>query len=174
MARWSHASFSEGDYPDSYARFLSLFGHCFVVEDGKGRRRAHYELLSEYMPEPLEAFAVVIYMNNYNKFMKMHWRDADTLSSVSNTTGGGASGGALFTQDGKGGAKYGGWSEEGMVFYNRVHDTIEYQRKRAERKSFEAKVRKLIQEKGKKGAKRKVSTIPVRNGISKLRRLVTR
>jgi hypothetical protein len=112
-----------------------------------GSGKLHYELLRTYMPDGLEAFAITIYTNNYNKFMRTHWRAKHCigceLSSVSHTTDTAvvSDSQSLFTSDSKGGGKYGGWSDEGKTFYNRVFDVIE--RQRAEpvaRKAFEEKV----------------------------------
>jgi hypothetical protein len=147
-----------------------------VVDDqggskkGNGSGRSHYELLSNYMPVPLEAFTVVIYTNNYKKFMNLHWKcDGGELSSVSTVSG---PEDTLFTNDSRGAGKYGGWSEDGMEFYNRVFEVIERQRTRSFRKGFEEKVRKLIQKANQGGGKRIRSGIAVRNSIATLDRLV--
>jgi hypothetical protein len=103
-------------------------------ELGVERPTMSYELLSNYMPEALEAFAVVIYANNYKKFLQEHWKyDSGELSSVS---GGAESTESLFTSDGRGAGKYDGWSEDGMELYNRIFGVVERQRKRPERKAL--------------------------------------
>jgi hypothetical protein len=182
IARWSESGLRTGEGAEKYATFLAIFGRCFVVESssgtgggrkGGGSGRTHYELLSEYMPEPLEAFAVTIYTNNYQKFLKQHWKsDSSDLSSVSDETSGGGSGLSLFTSDSRGAGKYAGWSEDGKVFYNRMYDVIEKQRSGGGRKDFEEMVRRKVQQANQGGKKRKCMGVTVRNGISKLRRLV--
>jgi hypothetical protein len=151
----------------------ALFGKCFVVEDdkhNKGSGRTHYELVSQYMPEPLEAFAVVLYANNHKKFLKQHWKGSDCNGDVSTFSSGGL---GSFTQESRGGGKYSGWSDEGMKFYNRVFDVLEEQRMNNRRRvQFEEKVRSLIQKTNSKKRKRKRAGVMVRNKLSKLNSLV--
>jgi hypothetical protein len=171
---WSQSGFGEGEGKEKYALFLSLFVRCFVADDQKVKGssgRTHYELMSTYMPVPLEAFAVVMYTNNYKKFIRTHWKhDSEDLSSSLGTPG---SIDTLFTSDGRGAGKYGGWSEQGMEFYNRVYEVLERQRARPCRRGFEEKLRKLVQQSNQGGKKRKRNSIPVRNGIAMLTHLVS-
>jgi hypothetical protein len=169
---WKETALSAGPGQDKYAEFLTLFGKCFVVEDdkhNKGSGRTHYELVSQYMPEPLEAFAVVLYANNHKKFLKQHWKGGDCDGDVSTFSSGGL---GSFTQESRGGGKYSGWSDEGMRFYNRVFDVLEEQRMNNRRVQFEEKVRSLIQKTNSKKRKRKRAGVMVRNKLSKLNSLV--
>jgi hypothetical protein len=180
---WSNAGFINGAGKDKYAHFLALFGKCFVPDESKmsgkraycGSGKTHFELLSTYMPHPMEAFAVTIYTNNFNKFMSMHWKHPTTtdceISSVSDTATGNTKA-SMFTGESQGSGKYGGWSDEGMTFYNRVFDVIEKQRAEPRRKAFEEKVQKYIQQGSQGGKKHKRPRMTVRNGLSKLKHLV--
>jgi hypothetical protein len=165
---WKDTAFSAGEGEAKYAEFLALFAKCFVAEGEKRGGSTHYELISQLMPEPLETFAVVLYANNYKKF-KQYWKEDDESGDVSTFSSGGL---GSFTQGSRGGGKYGGWSDDGMTFYNRVFDVIEEQRMSNQRIRFEEKVRSKIQKSHQKTKKRKRVGVAVRHSLSKLNGLV--
>ena len=173
VARWVKEGLRDGDGAEEYKQFLLLFAECF---SGGGsvaaRNNESFKNLSEYMTVTVEAFALVLYTNNYWKWMKLHWRDGDvsTISMDSRRS----KEGALFTSEARGSSKYEGWSREGYILYNRVFGVLEMQRRHARSgKRFEDSLRRLFQSRN-NGKKRKRSTtvIEIRNGISELDRIM--
>lgn len=173
MTRWVREGLRDGDGVEEYKRFLLLFAECF---SGGGsvaaRNNESFKNLGEYMTVTVEAFAIVLYINNYWKWTKMHWRDGDvsTISEDSRRS----KEGALFTNEARGSSKYEGWSREGYILYNRVFGILELQRRHPRSgKRFEESLRKMFQSRN-NGKKRKRSTtvIAIRNGISELDRIM--
>ena len=124
VARWVKEGLRDGDGAEEYKQFLLLFAECF---SGGGsvaaRNNESFKNLSEYMTVTVEAFALVLYTNNYWKWMKLHWRDEDvsTISMDSRRS----KEGALFTSEARGSSKYEGWSREGYILYNCVFGVLE-------------------------------------------------
>jgi hypothetical protein len=163
----------DGDGVEEYKRFLLLFAECF---SGGGsvaaRNNESFKNLGEYMTVTVEAFAIVLYTNNYWKWTKMHWRDGEvsTISEDSRRS----KEGALFTNEARGSSKYEGWSREGYILYNRVFGVLEVQRRHPRSgKRFEESLRRMFQSRN-NGKKRKRSTnvLAIRNGISDLDRIM--
>jgi hypothetical protein len=184
IQRWSRTGLGEGVGKEEYARFWAEFVSVFVERDagGRGQRRygrSHWELLSEYVEVPMESFAVLLYMNNYDKFMNEYWKwgneDSATLTSgLTAATPSSAGVPSRFTDCSRGTGKYSGWSDEAMVLYNLVFAVLERQRLAlGSRKSFDERVKKLVQRKDLGKSKRKFAgRVEVRNGMSKLMRLM--
>ena len=173
VVRWVKEGLRDGDGVEEYMWFLLLFAECF---SGGGsvaaRNNESFKNLGEYMTVTVEAFAVVLYTNNYWKWTKMHWRDGDvsTISEDSRRS----KEGALFTNEARGSSKYEGWSREGYILYNRVFEILEVQRRHPRSgKRFEESLRRMFQSRN-NGKKRKRSTtvIAIRNGISELDRII--
>jgi hypothetical protein len=173
LARWAKEGLREGSGVEEYKRFLLLFAECFSGGGSVAARNNEcFKNLAEYMTVTVEAFAVVLYTNNYWKWMKLHWRDGDisTLSEDSRRS----KEGALFTNEARGSSKYEGWSSEGYILYNRVFGMLEVQRRDARSgKRFEDSLRRMFQNRN-NGKKRKRSNtmIAIRNGISELDRIM--
>jgi hypothetical protein len=173
VARWVKEGLRDGAGANEYKWFLLLFAECF---SGGGsvaaRNNESFKNLSEYMTVTVEAFAIVLYTNNYWKWTKLHWRDGDvsTISEDSRRS----KEGALFTNEARGSSKYEGWSSEGYILYNRVFGVLELQRRdQRSGKRFEESLRRMFQSRN-NGKKRKRSTtvIAIRNGISELDRIM--
>lgn len=173
LARWVKEGLRDGAGVEEYKQFLLLFAECF---GGGGsvaaRNNESFKNLADYMTVTVEAFAIVLYTNNYWKWMKLHWRDGDvsTISEDSRRS----KEGALFTNEARGSSKYEGWSSEGYILYNRVFGMLEVQRRDPRSgKRFEDSLRRMFQcrNNGKK-RKRSNTVIAIRNGISELDRIM--
>lgn len=160
---------------DSYCMFFAMFAEGFMPNDFNRKDswgRKGMKLLVETMPVTLEAFAFVLYVNNYSKLKTEYWdklvgTEDSTLSTVSND-----SRKPLFTREGRGAVKFGGWSNEGVEFYNRVFRVLKLQRSggeyRRKRLVFEERVQSIATDLI-RGKKRKVSsTIVVENELGNL------
>ena len=174
LACWAQEGLRDGAGVEEYKRFLLLFAECFSG-GGSGvaaRNNECFKNLAEYMTVTVEAFAVVLYTNNYWKWMKLHWRDGD-ISTISEDSRRSKEG-ALFTNEARGSSKYEGWSSEGYILYNRVFGMLEVQRRDPRSgKRFEDSLRRMFQSRN-NGKKRKRSNtmIAIRNGISELDRIM--
>jgi hypothetical protein len=136
---------------DDYQRFLLLFGDSFVPTGSETKTK----LLSSYMTKTIEAFALVLYVNNYWKYMGLFWPSqvTGTVSTFTNSRSTHGTG-TLFTKEARGAAKYEGWSNDGYIFFNRVYGLIAIQRADVSAcKEFEGSMRKAFL--GLKGSKRK-------------------
>ena len=174
VARWVKEGLRDGPGAEEYKRFLLLFAECFSGggSNNAARNNESFKSLSEYMTITVEAFALVLYTNNYWKWTKMYWRDEhnSTISGDSDKS----HLGTLFTNDSRGSSKFGGWNSEGYVLYNRVFEMLEVQRRDPRcGKRFEDSLRRMFQSRN-NGKKRKRSTtvIAIRNGISELDRIM--
>lgn len=173
VARWVKEGLRDGDGAEEYKRFLLLFAECFSGGGSNAaRNNESFKNLSEYMTITVEAFALVLYTNNYWKWTKIYWRDEDnsTISGDSERS----NFGTLFTYDSRGSSKFGGWNTDGYILYNRVFEMLEVQRRDPRSgKRFEDSLRRMFQSRN-NGKKRKRSTtvIAIRNGISELDRIM--
>ena len=78
VARWVKEGLRDGAGAEEYKRFLLLFAECFSGGGSNAaRNNESFKNLSEYMTITVEAFALVLYTNNYWKWTKMYWRDED-------------------------------------------------------------------------------------------------
>jgi hypothetical protein len=159
---------------DDYKRFVLLFADCFLPAGVETKSK----LLSSYMTKTLEAFAVVLYVNNYWKYMSLFWGDGGaSMSTMSTATNSRSTGGAstLFTNEARGASKYEGWSShEGYVFYNRVSQLIEMQRAdETVKRRFEGNIRRafLDSSNGRK-RKRPVMALKITNELDDLDSLI--
>ena len=125
------------DAPEhSYEWFCENFMEC-VIPTTEWKLFARRKRLSEYVTPTLEAFALLIYRNAYDKWNEEFSTDdqqslendggGDGLSSLTSSRG---VHGFLFTGESKGSRKYEGWSPAGMKYYNDVLSLIVEQRKR--------------------------------------------
>lgn len=174
VARWVKEGLRDGNGAEEYKRFLLLFAECFSGGgSNQARNNESFKNLSEYMTITVEAFALVLYTNNYWKWTKMYWRDEDN-STISGDSEKSHLGGTLFTYDSRGSSKFGGWNSEGYILYNRVFEMLEVQRRDPRSgKRFEDSLKRMFQSRN-NGKKRKRSTpvIAIRNGISDLDRIM--
>jgi len=124
----------------SYEWFCEHFMEC-VIPTAEWKLFARRKRLSEYVTPTLEAFALLIYRNAYEK-----WNEEFTVNEQnsmeneenSNVGGDGMSSltssksvhGFLYTGESKGSRKYEGWNPAGMRFYNDVLGLIVEQRGR--------------------------------------------
>lgn len=120
-----------------------------VLSKDEFRAKSGRDLLSSYVPECLEAYVILAYVNGYDSWKEECERQAGILPPVDTVTtreavmGGredGASSssvsavsyvtaGKRFTSKGRGSGKYKGWSDEGIELYNKLVEIIEKQRK---------------------------------------------
>lgn len=86
-------------------------------------------LVSNFIDETLEAYAVLVYVNNYYKWVKQHGiqKGGDNQSSVTPCTETSLFNGS-FTAEARGAASYEGWSVAGKIAYNVILETIDQQR----------------------------------------------
>lgn len=139
---------------DAYVTFLSTFGSC-LVSDKEWKERCVKEDYSSIVSASLEAFALLLYDNNYSYWMTM------VNNNKSNTDGGDGGNGEekqtdegedmssistdstqpKYTSDFRCSARSVGWSREGLCFYNKVLTVLKMQRALKSNKAFDAKVR---------------------------------
>lgn len=152
---------------DDYLRFVSIFGGIFIGgREGARVEVSKFGFLSKYLTLTMEAFAIVLYCNNYFKYMKMFWKESDDMSSVTSST---VSFGTLFTNEGRGSCKYEGWSRAGYLFYNKVYGVLEKQRSsKHKEQEFDGMVRRLVQEKIGMKKKKDSGGFKVRNDLMNL------
>lgn len=165
--RWVNEGLRKVGGRDDYLRFVAIFGGTFVGnnETAKGDV-AKFGFLSKHLTVTMETFAIVVYCNNYFKYMKSFWKNDDDNSSI--TTGSEATG-TLFTNEGRGSSKYEGWSQAGYLFYNKVYCVLEKQRRsKAKEHEFDVKVRKMVHERNGKKRKRDAGFVETRDEVTEL------
>jgi hypothetical protein len=167
MNSWVNEGLRNVGEDDDYLRFVSIFGDIFIGgEAGVKGEVSKFGFLSKHLTVTMEAFAIVLYCNNYFKYMKMFWKDNEDMSSVTSSTG---MTGTLFTNEGRGSSKYEGWSRAGYMFYNKVYGVVERQRSSYSKEhEFDVMVRKMVQERRGKKRKRESMSFKVRNGLMNL------
>lgn len=105
------------------------------------KRVSKTSTLSKYMTPQLEAFMVILYLNNYEKWMSEWTRAQGGEGEVVETR---------FTQKCRGRGKHGGWSEEGKELYAMVVWFLSWQRKEASTDdalaSFDVDLRTVFQD----------------------------
>jgi hypothetical protein len=123
------------DAPDeSYEWFCENFMEC-VIPTTEWKLVARRKPMSQYITASLEAFALLVYKNAFDKWKEEFLSDeaasdnTDGLSSLTSSSGQTAHG-FLFTGNSKGSRKYEGWNPTGMKFYNDVLTVIGQQRGR--------------------------------------------
>ena len=125
---------------DGYKMFCANFLQC-MVRDGEWKQKSTRLPISGWVGYGLEAFAVIAYINGYENWMQTFGKnlvsDADEVSSI--TSEGMSATGSMenkrakdfrFTADAKGSTRYGGWSGEGVNYYNIMLRLIKFQRAR--------------------------------------------
>ena len=161
-----------------YMQFLEAFLPCaFKKNDGPKKRSFTKEFLSDYCYEELEAFVVLAYLNGHAVWKAlcgvMPPVGGDAVSSMSSGSPG-QTGQYRFTGTSRGGGKYCGWSRDGVVFYNRTVELLEFQRKSpATGRDFDARFLRHLLEQSKSARGRNSGgshRVKARNGLSKLRR----
>ena len=165
------------DRDEEYSRFLSIFVGCFLPGVDTIRIKGTSHLLSKYMSSSLEAFAVVLYANNYDKFKRDIWDKANGSEDISSVSGGVSSRSSSvtkFTSSIKNTTgKYGGWSKQGLRLYNTLFQMICKQREDKEKtKVFEERVRTKIKRRISKTKRKRKDTIKVHNNLSELGELL--
>jgi hypothetical protein len=113
----------------SYEWFCEHFMKC-VIPTTKWKLLARKQRMSEYITPTLEALALLVYKNAFDKwneeFLSKDNRSEtsngvhDSADGLSSLTGSRATHGFLFTGNSKGSRKYEGWNPAGMRFYNDV------------------------------------------------------
>jgi hypothetical protein len=116
--------------PDQhYQWFCMHFMEC-VTPSAEWKVKARTQCMSTFIPPGLEAFAVVVYQNAYQRWYDIfRSKDDDTLtegSSLSSLSGGPPR--FLYTNNSRGARKYEGWTSDGTEFYNNVESLIRRQR----------------------------------------------
>jgi hypothetical protein len=92
-----------------------------VIPSCEWKRHARIKLMSDYVSQTLEAFAVLVYSNGFEKWNEEFPVSEDEGTEASSLTSG-SRGNCRFryTSDSKGSRKYEGWSPDGMKLYNEV------------------------------------------------------
>jgi hypothetical protein len=119
------------DAPDQrYEWFCENFIQCVVpaVEWRVVHRR---KLMSEYITPALEAFAILVYKNAFERWNEEYFYQRNDEASERSSLTGESVASFLYTAGSKGARKYEGWNSAGMVFYNDILYLIGQQRGRA-------------------------------------------
>jgi hypothetical protein len=117
---------------DSYQWFCEHFMEC-VIPTSEWKLLARRKRMSEYVTPTLEAFAVLVYKNafeRWNEEFPSEDGNSDSVDGLSSLTSSGTICGFLFTGNSKGSRKYEGWNPAGMKFYNELLKLIGEQRGR--------------------------------------------
>ena len=128
----------------AYILFLSTFVKCLLTDKMLQTQVSSTKKLKDYLDVSLEAFAVTVYVSCYKLWKTEFWKSNDTDSTLTGSTASSRFARKLFLDQSKGSGKYGGWSDEGLNFYNKVMQILIEQRKREDSTVFEKKVHQAI------------------------------
>ena len=134
-----------------YARFLALFTKG-LMNERSWNKRTYDSQLKDFLDVSLEAFGVTLYVSNYKKWKTELWKRGDGESTITNSaTSSNSTSIRTFTENAQGSGKWGGWSDEGLSFYNNVLKILRVQRERDDCNDFEKMVKQMMNpNKGKK------------------------
>lgn len=160
------------DAPEGqYEWFCENFMQC-VIPTAEWKLVCRRKLMSDYVTPALEAFAILVYMNAYDKWNEEFAGTSCDEDSLTTSTSSGARRGFLYTGDAKGSRKYEGWNEAGMTYYNKLLVVINQQRGRIGN-TFDRDLLKIMSLKSKRGAKKGEREAPrVNNNIDMLKNMV--
>jgi hypothetical protein len=121
---------SEGNEKDWFW-FADKVLQCVAGRRGWGKEKT-MKILSESVTVSDEAFALLILVNNWDKWMAEHNSLARKID-------------ALYTSSTQGNKKFSGWSDAGIQKYNKLFDQIEKDRSSDQRREMEEKFLKSLQ-----------------------------
>jgi hypothetical protein len=117
----------------AHSDFLVLFAQTVVMKDVY-RAKHTTGLLGDFMGPNLEAFAVLTYTNNYDR-----WKEQCEIAALPEEERANRRPVAVrrFTEGARGGGKYRGWDETGIRMYNDLAARIKLQAGTLELHNFE-------------------------------------
>ena len=130
---------------NAYVRFLSMFGQS-LFHSSEWKASCVTEDSSDFLHVNLEAFGVLLYENNYrywwNRYARHHFPTvndgrAETENPLTESR-------PRFTYDPLLVHRGGGWTQEGMIFYNRVANLLTQQRAMPGNHHFDRKLKTFI------------------------------
>ena len=156
---------------ECYKDLITNFARCVSYSRSFDRDVKHLPI-SKILTPFLEAFLVLVYVNNHANWMKEAEQEDDESSETGSTPSPKLYG--RFTHKSKG--KYKGWNDEGIRLYNKLVQKIMQQRSDTRLgANFDADVKQIFLDKiGSTGANQQGSRPSVRamNGISNWREYV--
>ena len=159
----------------AYILFLSTFVKCLLTDKMLQTQVSSTKKLKDYLDVNLEAFDVTVYVSCYKHWKTESWRQNNTDSTLTGSSATTRFASKLLLDSSKGSDKYGGWSDEGLNFYNKVMEILIEQRKRDDCTLFEKKVHQAIVDGNsiKKKRKREGQTMAM-NNLSNLSNILGR
>ena len=159
---------AHGPYKDIFLK--ELLKGAVGIKHWRAKHNTVY--ISDFVDESLETFAVLAYVNGYDKWMKYYHqrKNRDEPDRVTNRRRR-----YNFTADSRGAGSYEGWSRQGKTAYNKILHTLEGQRALPEtgrelEKQFLQENMALSLSGGSPPAKRdrEIQYVEVKNKLSKL------
>ena len=130
---------------NAYVRFLHMFGQA-LFHSSEWKRSCTLEDSLDFLPVNLEAFGVLVYENNYNywwnKYARHHFPNVDNAREETDNPL--THSRPRFTFDPLLVHRGGGWTQEGMQFYNRLALLITKQREMPQNRNFDRKLKTYI------------------------------
>ena len=87
---------------------------------------------------------MTVYVSNYKHWKTEFWKKGNAESSITGTTTSSSQFSKRFTDNSKGSGWYGGWSNQGLEFYNKVMNILNEQQQGDDCDPFEKKVQYVI------------------------------
>jgi hypothetical protein len=148
----------------AHSDFLVLFAETVVMKDVY-RARHTTGLLSSFMGPNLEAFAVLTYTNNYER-----WKEQCEIAALPEEERANRRPVAVrrFTEGARGGGKYRGWDETGIRMYNDLAARIKLQAANWDLQNFEVDLQKKFRQAANindNGAGQEDGEVGINNGL---------